>query len=303
MAALESGLDIRNDVQPGRHGDIAIRRYRPRTGFDGRTLVWVHGGAFSHGGLDQLESHAVAAAVAQRGVEVIAVDYHLVPAWRWFRDPPAGPLPGTRFPVPVHDVVDVFQAVRASRKEVALGGASAGACLSAAAAHLLAEDGHDGPSELVLAYGSFHAELPPLPRDVRNRITGIYSLVQFRAATVRRFHWNYAGSREAMNLPAAFVGGHDLSRMPPAILIDADRDTLRSSGQAFAAELAAAGIGGRSPHRPRFHSRIPRSPEHAPLRRGNRAHSRPTRDKDHLIRARETEPGTSRSQFRSLCDW
>ena len=98
-----------------------------------------------------------------------------------------------------------------------------------------------GPDRLLLAYGTFHAALPPVPEELRARIRGRHGLVQFRPDTVEKMNRNYAGSVEAMADPFAFPGGHDLTGMPPTLVLDADRDSLRASGEAFARELAAAG--------------------------------------------------------------
>jgi acetyl esterase len=125
---------------------------------------------------------------------------------------------------------------------VALGGASAGACLTAAAALGLAFRGETQPSELVLAYGTFHRELPALSPDIRQRLRGRHGFTRFRPATVRRMNRNYAGSPQAEAEPLAFPGGHPPVGMPPTLLIDADRDSLRASGAAFAAELSAAQV-------------------------------------------------------------
>lgn len=40
----------------------------------------------------------------------------------------------------------------------------------------------------------------------------------------------------------AFPGGHDLAGLPPVLMINADLDSLRPSGEAFVGELAAAGV-------------------------------------------------------------
>lgn len=242
VETLVAGLDIRDDVQPGRHGTIPIRTYRRPASSSGCVLVWVHGGSFSHGGLDQLESHAVAAAIAQHGHSVIAVDYRRVPPWSPFRDQPADtPLPGIRYPVPVDDVADVFTAAAARFPRVALGGASAGACLSAAVASRLSVERDPRPAQLILAYGTFHADLPHSSAQLRARIRGRHGLIQFRSATVRRMNHNYAGTAEALASPFAFPGGHPVADMPPTLILDADRDSLRASGEAYAAELAGAG--------------------------------------------------------------
>jgi acetyl esterase/lipase len=53
--------------------------------------VWAHGGGFAAGDLDMPEAHAVATALAARGIAVVSVDYRLVG-------------PGCRYPAPSDDV-------------------------------------------------------------------------------------------------------------------------------------------------------------------------------------------------------
>lgn len=236
-------VTITDDTVIGRHGAIPIRRYEPSTPAHPDPIVWIHGGAFSGGGLDQLESHAVAAELAGAGHRVIAVDYRRVPEWSWLRPPKPGVLPGVRYPIPLDDICDTVEAISTEHggRPVVLGGASAGACLSAAATARLRSAGHPGPAALVLAYGTFHAALPPLSPELRQRIRGRYGFAQFRPGTVEKMNRNYAGSLAAMADPFAFPGGHPLPRFPATLVLDADRDSLRASGESFAAELAAAG--------------------------------------------------------------
>ncbi|MGN6128214.1 MAG: alpha/beta hydrolase [Humibacter sp.] len=225
----------------GRHGEIPVRRYNPSQAHVA-TVVWAHGGAFSHGDLEMPESHAVAAALAKRGIEVVAVDYRRVPRWSWFREP-RRPAPGTvTYPVPLDDIVDAFARVRAERAAVFLGGASAGACLAAGAGLRLTRERLTVPDGLLLAYGTFHAALPPIGNELRSRIRGRHGILQFRPDTVRRMNLNYAGGAEQLREPFAFPGGHELTGLPPSLLLDADRDSLRASGGAFADELRNDGV-------------------------------------------------------------
>lgn len=205
---------------------------------------WIHGGAFSHGDLDMPESDAVARAVALTGRLVIAVDYRRVPPWSWWKGPKPGRLPGVRYPLPVDDVVDVLDQIQREHAagDVVLGGASAGACLAAAAALRRYSEGRPTATGLMLAYGTFHAALPPIPPELRRRIRGRHSFMQFRPDTVNKMNRNYAGSVEAMRDPFAFPGGHDLHGLSPTLVIDADHDSLRASGQQFADELRAASV-------------------------------------------------------------
>ncbi|MDR6438693.1 xylan 1,4-beta-xylosidase [Paenarthrobacter nicotinovorans] len=239
------GLDIADELIDGRHGPIPVRRYAPGIGAgqDKDPLIWLHGGAFSWGGLDQLESHAVACALANEGWPVVAVDYRLAPPWSWIRKPKPGILPGIRFPVPLEDVVDVIHAIRneVPRRRLVLGGASAGACLAAAATLHLRDEEMEGPDRLVLAYGTFHAALPALTPEIKARVRGRHGIAQFNRATVERMNRNYAGSPAAMSDFHAFPGGANLAGFPPTLMLDADHDTLRASGQAFSDELKDAG--------------------------------------------------------------
>ena len=122
-----------------------------------------------------------------------------------------------------------------------LGGASAGANLSAAAALRLVTAGRQGPERLLLVYGTFHATHPPIPPQLADRLRGPLRFVLLTPKWLDGIHLVYTGSREAMAEPFAFPGGHDLTGMPAALVLDADRDTLRASGEAFAAELGSAG--------------------------------------------------------------
>lgn len=52
---------------------------------------------------------------------------------------------------------------------------------------------------------------------------------------------NYAGSRDALADRLAFPGGHEVGAFPRTLVVNAEHDNMRASGDLFAAELAAAG--------------------------------------------------------------
>ena len=168
-------LRIVDAVVLGRHGVVPVRHYEPDAAAPAsqQTVVWLHGGGFTHG-------------------------------------------------------------------DLVLGGASAGACLAAAATLRLLSEGSPGPARLLCVYGIFHAALPPYTAEQRARLRGRHGLLQYRPGMIKLMSRNYVG-RSAITDPFAFPGGHDLHRMPPTLVLDADRDSLRASGERFAAELAAAG--------------------------------------------------------------
>ena len=85
-------IRVEDGTVAGRHGSVPVRRYKTDAAPGAPAVVWLHGGAFSHGGLDQDESHAVGIALAGAGIPATAVDYRLVPSWSWWRAPRPGVL-------------------------------------------------------------------------------------------------------------------------------------------------------------------------------------------------------------------
>lgn len=222
---------------------VPVRWYEPRPGGptpSGPTLLWLHGGGFFRGSLRQPEAHDVARALAQHGVTVATVGYRLAPfpGMRWERS--RAERPRGRFPLPHDDVLAAYRSVSArSSNGVILGGASAGACL-AAAATLRAIDEGFRPVGTVFAYGFFHAAHPRV-LDVQHRSRGHRRITHSRWA-LNAMNRNYAGSREALTDRFAFAGGQELDQFPRTLLVNAEQDNMRASGDQFAAELAAAGV-------------------------------------------------------------
>lgn len=181
---------IRDSAITGRRGRIPIRDYLPaRSDPNAVALLWLHGGGFVSGGLDQRESHIVALRIAESGRRVRAVDYPLVPRAPF---PPSAPLRRSenRYPVPVDAVVSAGDDLRSEQPRLVFGGASAGACLAVSAALRLRDDGKDLPDGLVLCYGTFHAALPSLPESVRARVRGLRGLTQFSPRVIHRMNLN-----------------------------------------------------------------------------------------------------------------
>lgn len=218
-----------NDTVAGPHGPVPVRWYFPQPGalpLGTAPIVWLHGGAFVRGDLDLPETHEVARALAAQGFRVVTVGYRLVTPG--FRRPGGGPV--VRYPVPVDDVLAVVRAVQRDHPDgVFLGGASAGACLAAGVALRLAADGSPPLRGVFFAYGLFHARLPALSREVRSRLRGRRRFMH-TPRLLDLVNRNYAGTAAALDSPFAFAGGHPLDGFPPALLIDAESDSMRASG-------------------------------------------------------------------------
>lgn len=233
---------IRDRHLSGLRGRIPIREYFPATPDPAAPpLLWIHGGAFVSGGLDQLESHAVALRVAASGRRVRTVDYALIPRFRVWGPPKYRPS-GNRYPAPLDDVLTAVADLMTDEPRIVLGGASAGACLAASAALRLRDSSGPGPAGLILAYATLHAELPRLPEPVRARLRGRRRIGTFTREVIRRMNLNYVGSEELLRDPDVFPGGGKLTGLPPVLLLDAAYDSLSASSTTFAGELTEAGI-------------------------------------------------------------
>jgi acetyl esterase/lipase len=223
-------VDVHHDTVEGPHGDIAVRVYTPpdagEVGF-----VWLHGGAWIGGNLDMPEAHYVALSVAAAGVPVVSADYSKA-------------LHGQHFPAPSDDVLAAWDwAAKALDVEhVCIGGASAGANLAAGAAKRLRDGDGATLAGLVLAYPLLHAALPAFSDELQATLdaapTGTFFFTRELTVEITDHFRGDVASDDAYAFPA----NGSLAGMPPTYIVNAEYDTLRASGEAFADALAAAGV-------------------------------------------------------------
>jgi len=233
-------VSVRSAEVPGPHGPVPVRIYGESTGDTGGgarpCLVWMHGGAFIGGNLDMPEADWTARELALRaGAIVVSVDYRLC-------------NDGVHFPVPHDDVVAVVRWVRDSPADlgidadrISVGGASAGANLAAGAALKLRDADGLPPAHLIFAYGVAHAVIPPMSAEHAALMREVPALLQFPPEATSFFNVNYLGGPVSTATGYAFPALADLRGMCPTLVLNAEYDDLRASGQAFAAALAAAG--------------------------------------------------------------
>ncbi|WP_417563917.1 alpha/beta hydrolase fold domain-containing protein [Microbacterium sp.] len=248
--------------------DFRVRVY-PADRPTGGLLVWLHGGGFMFGTLDMPEADQVGRRLSAQGTTVVSVDYVLAPLDALASLPPApteagmpspeqlaaeaaAAGPRARYPVASLQTVAAFDwAVQNAARfgavadRVAIGGASAGGNLSAGAAMRLrdraAEHSDAGvPSVVALVYPVVHAVLPPAGEELEGLLAGLPAALTFPPEATQALNTNYLGGAPADRY--AFPGGHDLAGYPRTLIVTADRDRLRTSGEAFAAELASAGV-------------------------------------------------------------
>ncbi len=217
-------------VLPGPHGSLAVRRHSPtKPSSDPMgALVYIHGGGFTYGTLDEFE--VPMRLIAERaGIATYAIEYQLAPE--------------AKFPTQI-DEIEFFvrwlfehaeeQAVDPAR--IAVGGDSAGGNMTCVIALKLRDE--NGP-RLALQVPLFpEAAFPGDTLAGSENRTGLYLETNGIYEMVRNLVKNSDDGRHPYITPLNASSHADL---PPAILVTNGFDPLRDVGHAYAQKLAAAG--------------------------------------------------------------
>jgi len=227
----------RMNQAPGPHGPVPVRIYAPDSIGDAPCLVWMHGGAFMAGDLDMPEADWMARELATRaGIVVISVDYRLCTG-------------EVTYPVPHDDVVAAVRWVRQNASslgvdagQISIGGASAGGNLAAGATVKLRDEDCWQPAHLILAYAVAHAVIPPPSASLAALMTDVPPVLRFPPDATQFIAMNYLGGTVSHADGYAFPALAALEGLCPTLVLNAEYDDLRPSGEAFAAGLALAGV-------------------------------------------------------------
>ncbi|GAA5196875.1 alpha/beta hydrolase [Microbacterium jejuense] len=236
---LRPPADVTDAVVPSPDRPVPVRIYRPHEQREGRPLlIWCHGGAFLGGDLDMPEADSVAREIVQRAdAVVISVDYRLC-------------LGGVHFPAPNDDLHAVYlwttrhaERLGADPSRISIGGASAGACLTAGVALRIRDDGGAQPASVVLAYPVVHAVLPEASAELAAKLASLNAGMAFVPEVIEPVMENFLGGPASAASPHAIAGvADDLTGLPPTLIINCEYDGLRASGERFGAQLQAADV-------------------------------------------------------------
>jgi acetyl esterase/lipase len=218
-------------VVPRPDGTVRVRVYRPSAGADLPIHVFLHGGGFWLGSIDERVNEAICRDRSRRaGCVVLAVDYRLAPEHR--------------FPVPLEDsyaallwAADNAGRIGGDASNISIGGVSAGATLAAGVTLLCRDRG--GP-EIRLQV----LEVPPLDLTLdAMRKSGISDDYGITVDEMRLCRDLYLDSPESARDPLVSpLRVSDPTGLPATRIMTAEWDPLRLDGELFAARLGAAGV-------------------------------------------------------------
>lgn len=241
--------------------DFRVRVYHADAP-SGPVLVWLHGGGFIFGTIDMPEADYVARRLSEDGITVASVDYTLAPydALKEFPSLSGDHTPeeiaayleaaGPRAPYPAAAIQSAAAVSWAHENasswggdpsRVSIGGASAGGTLAASAAARFRDSGDVKLASLLLVYPHLHSELPEPDEELQALLDQIPAEARMPPGALRAINEGYLAGASSDEV-YAFPGGHDMRGMPRTLIVNAESDELRPSGEAFAAELALGGV-------------------------------------------------------------
>lgn len=251
-----AGVTVENTEAVGPHGPVPLRVFRRAAGAaaSAPALLWLHGGGFVMGSVDDTESVIPASELSDRaGAVVVSAGYRLA-------------VDGVRYPVPLDDAVAAWSwleqnalSLGADPGRLFIGGASAGANLATGVCVRLRDQGGRMPRGMLLGYPLAHFPVPPLPDEVARELDPVPPALRFPLEYQLGIVHNYVGRTDDLP-PETVPGDHRVAGLPEAWIAPAEYDDLRPSGELLAEQLEAAGVPA--------HLRIARGMVHGFLGRG-----------------------------------
>ncbi len=220
-----TGIHIENIDIPSDATKIAIRIYRPQQTMHQASVIWLHGGGFVLGSLDQAEAICIQL-VKTLNVQVFSIDYRLAPEHR--------------FPAATHDCFAATdwlhqnaESMFINHEHLFIAGTSAGANL-ATVVTLMRRDQKKAPlTGQILFY-------PVTDNNPHRESYKKYGDNLYLTMSGMRWFWEkYVDeANTARHSPYAFpFKAQSLNHLSPAFIITAEYDLLIDEGFAYAERL------------------------------------------------------------------
>lgn len=230
-----AGVTVEDRVLDGPGGPLPLKVFTPASP-PTSALLWMHGGGFVIGSVEDTESVIPGSELASRaGAVVVSLGYRLA-------------VDGVRYPAPLQDAMAAWRWLVAEAPGWALdpehlfiGGASVGATLATGVAVRLRDAGEPAPRGLLLAYPLEHFPVPASDPALAPELAELPPMLRFPEQYQLGIVHNFLG--RADDLPADVVPGNfPVDGLPEAWIAPAEFDDLRPSGERFAQQLTDAGI-------------------------------------------------------------
>lgn len=226
--AVEMVGDVSHQLIPGPGGDLLARIYKPKGNGPFPTLVYFHGGGWVIATLDTYDSSCRALTNAANCI-IVSVAYRQAPEHK--------------FPAAAEDAYTATQWVMSNAaqlngdpRRVAVGGESAGGNLAAVTCLMARDRGGKMPVHQMLIYPitNYAFDTPSYQENANAK--------PLNKAIMRWFWGHYLKNESDDSNPyASPLRAESLRGLPPATVLTAEIDPLRSEGQAYAQRLREAG--------------------------------------------------------------
>lgn len=234
-APRAGGVKVWDDTIPAEDGTpLPVRHYRPKANLKGKggkipAILYLHMGGWVVGDLDTCDSFCSILA-KDVGAHVVSLDYRLAPKHK--------------FPTAMEDGFTAYLWLRSnadklniSLDHIAVGGDSAGGCMTAVLCQEMKRRGRPQPQVQMMIYPA---------TDMTEEGGSMQSCSQCQPLTFDTMawfggHWLNDESERANPLVSPMKG--DISSdLAPALIMTAGFDPLRDQGKAYADKLASAGV-------------------------------------------------------------